>query len=190
MPPLIPPSPPQVTLRRQQRWDNCTFPAAASFRGPSLHVALSRVLRAGLARTSVGRAAVTFPPSLRRAGPPEGGGAATVDVTARALRRAGPLVTEAVAVALSDPATGAAVPLRDAVRITFPLPRPLPRQPPEDWYRCARAAGGAWATDGVRLTADAEDVHCDVTVLSTVAVLPVVRVLQVQVLLWGLRAAV
>ena len=175
----------QAAFRRQQRWDNCTFPAAYSFRCGALRVAAFRALKSGLSRTSIGDAHVAFPAALLP-GPLRAVAGATVDVCLTAVPPRGPLVTDTVSVTLLDPATAREVPveaLPEPVTITFPLPRPLPRQPVAQWYRCVYDAGTAWDTAGVWLTADARAVRCHTTHLSTFAVLPVVRVLRVQVLL-------
>ena len=142
-----------------------------------------RVLKAELSQITLGRITAAFPPSLLNASLLALAGG-TVDVSLKAIAGAGPMITDAVAIALSDPATGLAVPLHtlpDPVTITFPLPAPLAG--PQESYQCVVDAGGTWETEGVWLTLDADAVQCHTTRLSTVTVLPVVRVHQVQVLL-------
>ena len=175
---------PQVALLHQRHWDGCTFPATTAYRSPSLHLASLRVLKAELSQTPVGRTTVTFPPSLLNASLSALHGS-TVDVSLKVVARSGPMVTDAVTVALSDPATGLEVPVRslqDPVTVTFPRPRPWGELPQEE-YQCVSDAGGTWETEGVSLTVDAATLHCHTTRLSTVTVLPVVHVHRVQVLL-------
>ena len=173
----------QMALRSQQQWGNCTFPATAAFSNGNLHLADFRIPKDDVSQTSVGPVTVRFPPSFQNASLSVLKGA-TVDVSLMLVPAVSPLITDAVTVTLADPGTSAEVPvegLLEPIDIAFPRPTQPLYEPLVDWYQCAYDAGGLWRADGLWLTGDAQGLQCHTTHLTTIAVLPVVRVLQVQV---------
>ena len=163
-------------------WDNCTFPATAAFATPSLKLTLLRIPKTDLRPLSVGPATVRLPTSLPNASPSLARGAA-VDVTLVWIRGTAPAVTDAVAVGVAGPGSAPEVLVRglpDPVAVDFGRPRRTLRQPLADWYECAAHAEGAWDTAGVWLSEGPRGPRCYTTRLSTVAMLPVVRVTAVK----------
>ena len=169
-----------VVLRARQPWGNCTFPAAAAVGGGPLQLRFARVLKTRPGALSIGNAFVALPDALPNASGSDG---AAMDVRLRLVPLPPPAVAPAVAVGLSDPFAAADLPpqaLPAPVVVSFPLPGPGLRTPAEDWYRCARATDAGWTTEGVRLTADDQGLHCHATALATYVVLPAVRVTRVR----------
>ena len=171
-----------MVIQQLHEWDNGTFPAHAFFHRPAFHLASFRVLKSELVQAPIGPVIVAFPPSLCNGTLADLKGH-MVDVRLKLVAATGAMATDAVAVTLAAPATALEIPVRDLwdpITITFPRPRAL-RLPVDEWYQCAYDAGGVWDPEGVWLTADSDAVRCHTAHLSTFAVLPVIRVLGVQV---------